>query len=215
MAEEKEIFNILKDANGNGEAPDLREEGQAEGDAKSHAILPAKDASGNLQYITLRNENDAIDASVPGLVAKDPIAGTLEYLTVNPFGELLVDLEGAGNIHEGANSGTVTTAGSEQEVLSVALTSGETIRDIEIMVSSFKDCTWRIEYYDDVTPSGSITGFPNKLRTGAGQYTFMGRFENVQHGAGGVAPSIKVFVTQRAGSGSDFDVNLSLKSLAI
>jgi hypothetical protein len=40
MAEQKEIFNILKDANGDGEAPDLREEGQAEGDAKSHAILP-------------------------------------------------------------------------------------------------------------------------------------------------------------------------------
>lgn len=175
MAEEKEIFNILKDANGNGEAPDLREEGQAEGDAKSHAILPVKDESGNLQYIPM---ND---------------------------GAIVVTSEGQGNLEQQYDSGTVTSAGSEQLASELNLTPNRVYKKLEITVSSFKDCTWRLEKYVDggTTPDGAVC--PGRLRTGAGQYSVSLSLDNIEFTAGATSPSLRLFVTQRSGTGSDFD----------
>ena len=55
MPETKEVFRSTADATGDGIAIDSREEGQAEGDALSHAILAVKDQNGNLQYIPMNN----------------------------------------------------------------------------------------------------------------------------------------------------------------
>lgn len=180
MAEENEIFHTLKDANGDGEAPDLREEGQAEGDAKSHAILPAKDIDNN----------------------------TLEYLPMKK-GALVITDDGAGTEVGGANSGTVTTPGSTETAAEVTLGAANTYSNIEVGGSSFKDCWWQLVYVDDAdgTPAESLI---IEFRTGAGAYSFRDQIKNfTQDTTGGTGTQkLRLYINQRAGTGSNFSTEI-------
>jgi len=150
MADSREIFRGLKDANGDGEAPDLREEGQAEGDAKSSAILPVIDELGNLQYIPLFKGKIPVTSEVPGNVL---------------FGSGIVAATKGSDIEVAA----VTMSGVSK-----------TVDEIFMTLSSTKPVLWKMGLEDNgglgtewsvITGSGSFSfsmKLPNLQITGGG-----------------------------------------------
>ncbi len=207
MAEEKEIFNSLDDGLGNGLAPSHKKRGGGFSDPDMQAVVVATDASDNCDLLSTQDEGNAVPSKGQGVMAVKDENGNLQYIPMND-GAVVVTSEGQGYTEQGYGSGTVTTSGTEQLALEFSLTPNRVYKKIEITASSFKDCTWRIEKYQDSgggpTPDGAV--LPGRIRTGAGQYSISISLDNLEFISNPNTPTLRVYVTQRAGTGSDFDV---------
>lgn len=215
MAEVKEIFHILDDGSGDGAG--LREvnEGQVLAGTENGALgFSAKNSSNEAHMLNLVAEGEAVATSnVQTVLACKDDAGQSQYIPM--IGNAIrVTTEGAKTHYSGEAQITVVSAGAEEQVLEVTIGAvGTTYDDVELLVSSFKDCTWKVYHVDDVGGTETET-LLLRARSGAGQYTPAINLSclNLDTTGGSNTQAIRVKVIQRAGTGSDASAFLCIKS---
>lgn len=194
MADINELFRILKKSDGSGEAPDLKQEGDATASSNEMPVLPAEDLAGNFQHIPLRDDGAAAPVNnIPVLPAMD-LAGNLQYMPVRDEGQAAPDInvpvlpakdaannlqflkvDAFGNLQVNADAGSPkdangTAAGSPPStfvaVATLTLVASKTYDDIDASASATAATYWKLEQTDDATVTVIADGI-----TGPGAYT--------------------------------------------
>lgn len=185
MADLNEKFKTTKGATGGGVMIDSREEGQAEADAKSHAILPCKDQANLLQYIPL------VNGKIP--VTEDG---------------------GTGIIRSAFASGTVTDDTVVQDAVTLTLSLSKTYSNLEMNVSNFASSKWILEYGDDVGGAGEVYTelYPGTIRTGPGDYSHHEKYPHFEldTSSGTGVQELRIRIDQVDDDESDFSASLAV-----
>ena len=145
MSDKLIAFPVTQNGSGDGVFVDSREENQAEGDAKSHAILPCKKPDNTLQYIPL----NAAGTGVVVDTQSDTVANLSDYAK------------------------TVMT-GSFVTMFDIALQDNTQYRNLEWNVANFRACEFEIVWISDAsgTPVEDILAY---VLVGPGDYTDFGK----------------------------------------
>jgi hypothetical protein len=213
MAEQKEIFRTLDNGSEDGIAIDKRTQGSAVSGANSHMVLPAEDASNNLDLLQIQNDGSTAPSKAQAQMPAKDQAGNIQYIPI-VNGAVAVTSEGAGIIRKDMIQGVVSSPGSYEQTAFLTLSLNKVYTNLEVNCSSFKDCAWKLEYVDDSGGGGETTTtiWPGEFRTGAGDYTFKELFEHFEldtSGGTGVQELI-LSIEQRSGSGSDYNAALAV-----
>lgn len=213
MSEENEIFHGLKDSGGDGLAPDARKQGESVSSGQSQIVLSAEDASNNLELLQVQAEDTAVSTKAQAILAGKDEFGAIQYLPMK-LGALLVNDDGSGSIVSNNAQGTTASVGSYETAVTLTLALNKIYSNLELSVSSFKDCTWKIEYIDDAGGGGETITImhPGEVRTGAGSYSVNDVFKHFTLNTNGATAvqQLKISVKQRAGTGSDFNASVAL-----
>jgi len=201
MADERELFRTIKDSAGDGEAVDLRQQGDAVSSANSHMVLGAEDASNNLDLLQVQAEGSAVPTKgQANLTVKDE-SGNLQYIPMLD-GRISVTSDIPGTIFED-NQTTTATKGTDVDSASLTLTASRVYDEVEIIVSSFKPVLWKLVQIDDATTTTLFS-----VVTGSGSFDFSKLFKNKQVTAGASGTqTLKITGNQLTGSGSDSDMH--------
>jgi len=211
MAEQKEIFNILDDGSGNGDAPDGRKQGEAYATAEGSVGFAAENAANNVELLQIQTENSTAPGKGQAVLPVKDEFGNIQYIPMNN-GAIVVTDEASGTLLRSAANGVVATAGAPQSAVTLNLALTKIYDDLEIMVSSFKDCSWQITYIDDADGGGETATLIDTIRTGAGSYTIKLKYEDYRLDTSGGTNNqrIAIDVTQRSGTGSDYSASIGI-----
>jgi hypothetical protein len=214
MAEEKEVFHTLKDSNGDGEAPDLVNQGDNITAADGQLVFVGWDQAGNAQAIEQVAEGDPVltAANISVFTVKDP-SGNAQYLKTDASGALIITDEGAKTPYSAFGEVTVTTAAVEQLVIELQTHNGssEKYDDIEILPSSSKDCKWNIYGVDDISGT-PVETLLYSMRSKA-DHSEPVVLSCLNHSSGSTGQQgFRVKVLQKSGSGADASAFICVKS---
>jgi hypothetical protein len=196
---------VAKDSSGNYQLIAVRDAGESEAGINALPSLVVKDLSGNLQYINARDEGDAVSGvdALPAMCFKDS-SGNFVYPQLNAAGELPVTQEALGTSKSGSATVTPSVVGTEEKILSVALTASKNYSELDFMVSCMFATKWRIAYVDDVGVTDVEVDLVKGILTGPGQYSFaklMADIEWTQPSTG--SQELQIHATQLHGPASD------------
>lgn len=238
MADEREVFTVLEASTGEGVSWVYKNIGDAvagvtlapvvnavdkdgnfafipievAGEAVGNAVpvLGAKDISGQLQYINLREEGDAVSAvgAQPALVAKDP-SGNFDYLNINADGELVISNQPNGTVKNG--NGTVAgVVGTLTEVLAISLTSSKVYENLDFIVSATFTTLWKFFNVDDADGTPVETEIAQCI-TGPGQFSLPAQLENLTFTAGSTGnQELVIKGKQLIGKATDLHATVSI-----
>lgn len=168
-------------------------------DASSQAGLPLHKA---LEGDAILNKN-----AHGALVAKDSEAN-FKYLEIDDAGALKVSLGSAYACL--SDSGTHAGDTSYQTLVTIGLTIDKVYKDVEALVSCFRDAVFQIIHMNDGVPTILADG----VRAGAGQYNQMLRFECMEFTAGASGTQDLVIKGKNTVVASTMDATLSVKEMA-
>jgi len=168
-------------------------------DASTQAGLPLHKA---LEGDAILNKN-----AHGALVAKDS-AENFKYLEVDDAGALKVSLGSAYACL--SDSGTHAGDTSYQTLATIALTTDKVYKDVEALVSCFRDTVFQIIHNDNGVPTILADG----IRAGAGAYNQMARFECMEFTAGATGTQELLIKGKNTVVASTMDATVSVKEMA-
>jgi hypothetical protein len=228
-----ELFRILKDSDGFGEAPDLRTEGSALASANEMPVLGAKDLANNLQHVPIRAAGDAKGAlnlpvadsvdlagnyqipdcrnagEAPGSIAREVLAakdqsGNLQYIPLSG-GAVVVTTSMNTPIH--ARAKIASTPGSFVSVVTLTLTANKVYDEISAKCSATGSSSvlWKVEQVNNATTTIIAEGI-----SGSGQFTIDPCADNMRVTAGATGTqSLVVSAYQLVGAVTDMHANIT------
>lgn len=182
MADIREVFPILEDGSNVGQVPRAKAEGDAPSTHLGLLGFSFKDAAGNVVLPQLDSQ-----------------------------GRLPVSEDGAGTCITGR--GIATPAGSgpgnAEDLVTLTLTASKLYKDIEWVVSCFRDAVYQIIHLDDVTET-----IKAEVIVGAGDYTDSGILKCLEFTAGASGTQSLILRAYNLNAVSDVRGTLSVLELA-
>lgn len=145
--------------------------------------------------------------AIPALVAKNA-AGELKYIKVNAQGELVVSLE-SGDYALLSDSGTHAGNAAYQDLVVIDLIASKTYRDLEVLVSCFRDAVFQVVHKDNATETVLVNG----VRCGAGSLNEMAKFIALEFVAGATGTQSLVVRGKNLNALSTMDATASIKEI--
>lgn len=146
--------------------------------------------------------------ALAALVAADA-AGNLQYMRVNQNNELVVSMESSISIalltDNGSNAGSI----SYVDLITIPLQAGYTYRELEILVSCFRDAVFQVIHIDDVTENILVPG----IRAGAGDYNGPMSFKTLEFMTGATGTQSLVIRGKNLNALSTIDAVVAIKEI--
>jgi hypothetical protein len=164
------------------------------------------------QPLTRALENDPIASRTAhgALVAKYNDSGTdkFRYLEVDSAGNLLV---AAATNYAGLSDDGEDAAGSATYVTiaTITLTADKVYKDLEVLVSSFRDAVFQVIWNDDATPNTLVSG----IRVGAGTFNEMASFQGLEITAGSTGTQTLIVQGKNLNALSAMSATVSIKEM--
>jgi hypothetical protein len=163
------------------------------------------------QPLTRALEGDAIASrnAHGALVAKYNDAGTdkFRYLEVDASGNLLV--AAATNYAGLTDDGSIAGNASFTQVVIITLTADKVYKDLEVLVSCFRDCIFQVIFNDDAVPTTLVSG----IRVGAGTFNEMASFQGLEFTAGSTGVQTLEVKAKCLNALSDMAATVSIKEM--
>jgi len=141
------------------------------------------------------------------LVAKDA-SDNFKYLEVDAAGNLLV---AAATNYAGLSDDGEDAAGSATYVTiaTITLTADKVYKDLEVLVSSFRDAVFQVIWNDDATPNTLVSG----IRVGAGTFNEMASFQGLEITAGSTGTQTLIVQGKNLNALSAMSATVSIKEM--
>jgi ribonucleotide monophosphatase NagD (HAD superfamily) len=155
-------------------------------------------------------QGDAITGknAIAALIAKDP-AGNLIYPVTNSQGELVVSTESSTASALLSEDGTSAGSLTDVDVVTLTLQNSMTYRELEAIVSCFRDAVFKIVHVDDAVTNILVPG----VRCGAGSLNAILNFKTLEFVTGATGTQELKIIGKNLNVQATMDGVLSVKEI--
>lgn len=201
MADFKEVFKTLEDANTDGVGISKRSQGDAVGTHNASIAFNAEDASNQVELLQIEAEGGDVPTKGQAVLPVKDENGDLQYIPMTD-GAIVVSSEVPGTPLTVQDT-SAAVKGTDVDGASLSLTASKVHDEIKVICSSFKPVLWKLVQIDDATTSTLLT-----FVTGPGQFHFESLLKNLQVTAGATGTqTLKITGNQLTGTGSNSDLH--------
>jgi hypothetical protein len=146
--------------------------------------------------------------ALASMVAADA-AGNLKYMRVNQNNELVVSTESSISYALLSDSGSNAGSATYVDLVTIALQNDLVYRELEAIVSCFRDAVFQVVFIDDATETLLVPG----IRAGAGDYNGPLSFKTLEFVAGATGTQQLVIRGKNINATSTLDAALTIKEI--
>lgn len=146
--------------------------------------------------------------AIAALIAKDP-AGNLIYPVTNSLGELVVSTESSTAAALLSEDGTSVGSASDADIVTLTLQNDMTYRELEAVVSCFRDAVFKIVHVDDAVTNILVPG----VRCGAGSLNSVLNFKTLEFVTGSTGTQELKIIGKNLNALATMDGVLSVKEI--
>lgn len=169
-------------------------------DASTQAGLPL--------HKVLEGDSSTGKNALASLVAADA-AGNLQYMRVNQNNELIVSTESSISYALLSDSGSNAGSLSYVDLVTIPLQNGLIYRELEALVSCFRDSVFQIVFVDNLVETLLVPG----VRAGAGDYNGPLSFKTLEFTAGATGTQELIIRGKNINATSTLDAALTIKEI--
>lgn len=169
-------------------------------DAATQAGLPL--------HKVLEGDSSTGKNALASLVAADA-AGNLQYMRVNQNNELVVSMESSISFALLTESGTNAGSTSYADLVTIALQNDLVYRELEAIVSCFRDAVFQVVLVDNAVETILVHG----IRAGAGNYNGPLSFKTLEFVAGTTGIQKLIIRGKNLNATSTLDAALTIKEI--